>query len=412
MGRIVFLDTSDIGAGYAARAARALGHEPLFLCRLDEYHADTRAQIRREPHLEVNTRDMGDVLASLAQFPREEIAAITSFADNRLKLATELARELGVAGLDPAVLALKDKGHVASLARELSPPGVRFSRHHIPAGEIAALLRLGPVVIKPTDGAGALGVFFIRNHEEIAQLGACIRAHHVPEAMQAGGWLAQGCVSGELVSLEGYVLGGEVRLLGFTGRKRVALTESAASFPVDGTLSDEARAGAQHCARTLVARSGFHNGYFHIEFIVDARTGRPWLIDANMGRLGGGPVGELLALSYGIEPVDVFRHVLEVSLFGRESTCPWATSAESRALRESFSVLYGLQAGGELESVEFPQDVACYHTRLLDEGARVTPMGTNDWSWIGIVSGLRRDTLDAVDRIRIRTAQGTEQAYY
>jgi len=55
---------------------------------------------------------------------------------------------------------------------------------------------------------------------------------------------------------------------------------------------------------TLIERSRYLHGYFHIEFIVDGRACT--LIDANIESIGGGAVAEQIALAYGHDPIDIF----------------------------------------------------------------------------------------------------------
>lgn len=413
MQRVVFIETSDIGARYSAEAARRLGFEPFFICDFKDYHADPRKQLEGFQHLDCPTSSAAALVQSLLQ---TDVAAVTSFADSRLRVACELSKLLGVRGLDPAVPLLKDKGQVAQLIPEFSPPTCAFDlAHGLPVEWIHCTLQSYPaLIIKPSAGAGAKGVHFVQRDSDLGQLTLALRSDAVPSSMLSGGWLAQACLPGKLASLEGYALQGQTRHLGFTSRKKVGFTESAASFPADATLSPKQRASAKLAAETLIQRSGFKNGYFHIEFIFDDEgdQGECRLIDANMGRLGGGPVGELLALSYGIDPVCIYQHVLEVSLLGQESRDIYPGGSDSCKLRESHAILYGLKTGGELGGVEIPQDSHCFHTQLLGPGAHVSPMGTDDWSWVGVLTGLRQDTLRTASQLKIHTAEGVFHAYY
>jgi hypothetical protein len=302
--------------------------------------------------------------------------------------------------------ALKSKTFVAALVPEASPTTIGFQRHAVPHEALVELLgETGAIIVKPDAGAGAAGVFTIRSREELdaidTRLARVVGGAHAPRAVSGYELLAQAFVPGVLVSLEGFAAGGEVRVLGITDRQKIGATECRASFPIDDTLSTALRRRMDDAVRVLLSRAGFEDGYFHVEFIVDGE--RAWLIDANVGRLGGGPVGELLAFSFEVAPEDVYRHVLATSLGRDDGGDPYA-----RPRRRAASVLYGLREGGTLLGVDLPSPSGTRHTQILGAGARVTPMGTDDWSWVGILSGLPHDLARATASLRIRTAHGVE----
>jgi len=408
--RLVFLESSDIGVKYSGRAARALGFEPLFLCELRHYQADPRAQLGEFEVIDCDTLDLSELRRVLAGV--KDIAAVTTFADTRLRVACELAEELGVRGVDPRVRPLKDKSAVQRLVPEYSPETLSFHLDDVPLEELAALLaRSSSIVIKPIDAAGALGLMQIDRAQELESLNARPELQHVPEALLRGPWIAQTFIRGDLISVEGFVREGRVRILGISRRKKVGATESASTFPADHTLLPEARRRAIDAVIALIERSGFRNGYLHVEFIVEGR--RCVMIDANMGRIGGGAVAEQLALAYGHEPVEIFQHVLLTSLFPERAAGLEMYSRPIAALCETYAILYGLENGGLLREVRLPAGkVPPFHTQVLGSGAEVSPMGRDDWSWIGIISGRTGDALRTAAEIEIVTDQGSFKPYY
>ncbi len=413
-GTIVLIESSDIGARYSAEAIRALGYEPLFLCDLAEYHADPLAQIRSYPHLHCFTTSAESVVKTLQGLSGHQFVAVTSFVDSRLTVAVEVAEQMGLKGLDPQIVKLKNKGLAYSLISEFSPPSLLFSPQQMSAEDHARLRRLleqsGKLIIKPSAGAGAIGIFTVSSVKELENIQKTIEQKNVPEHFAHDQWIAQAFLVGELVSLEGYVVGGKTKTLGFTSRVKVHSTESRASFPVDAQLQPQQRTRALEAVQALFKRSGFLQGYFHIEFLLC--NGEAFLIDANVGRPGGGPVGELLAISYGVDPIAIYEHALDVSLFGRENQSPYLHAELAGKIQAAHSVLYGLERGGDLIGVNFPVDARVYHTQLLDGGTHASPMGTDDWSWIGIVSGLESDTEAAVRSLKISTTAGEFSACY
>ena len=413
-GTVVLIESSDIGARYSAEAIKALGYEPLFLCDLADYHADPLAQIQNYPHLQCHTTSAESVISTLNGLKTSELIGITSFVDSRLTVAVEVAERLGLRGLDPQILKLKNKGLAYTLTPEYSPASLVFRPSDMSPQDHLRLAQLfrraGKLILKPSAGAGAIGIFTVTSELQLTQIQQTIASKNVPDHFVHDEWMAQAYIPGELVSLEGYVVAGKTTTLGFTNRVKVHATESRASFPVDESLKPRQRAKALQAVHALVQRSGFRNGYFHIEFLLSGDDAV--LIDANMGRLGGGPVGELLALSYGVDPIAIYEHALEVCLFGKESHSPYVHAEIEGKKQGAHSVLYGLEHGGDLLGVSFPSHARVYHTQLLDRGTHASPMGTDDWSWIGIVSGLESDTEAAVRGLKISTSSGEFPACY
>jgi ATP-grasp domain len=431
MKRIVFLESSDIGVRYSGLAARRLGFEPLFICDLGRYQADTRRQLTEFQVIDLAVRG-ADLQAGVDLILSElekldgglaQIAAVTTFADSRLTLACAVAERLGVAGLDPSVPFLKSKRHVQKLVPEASPETFEFSfvgeadeRELFPK-LIDYLRKYQRVIVKPVDAAGALGLMDLTSEEEIRNIRDHEKLRDLPERFWRGSWIAQAFVRGDLISVEGFARRGEIRILGVSLRKRIGATESASTFPVDRKLNSGMVNRAQRAVSDLIARSGFKNGYFHIEFITDGE--KATLIDANVGRIGGGPVAEQIAIAYGVQPVEVFEHVLKTSLqlpmsFPADDVI-YAKSIEK--LIETHAVLYGLERGGVLRGIDLPPVAAAekssfYHTQLLSPGTQVSPMGRDDWSWIGIISAPTAITNEAAAAIKITTDAGTFPAVF
>lgn len=408
--RLVFLESSDIGVKYSGQAARRLGFEPLFLCDLRHYQADPRNQLNDFEVVDCDTLNRDEVLKVLRGV--RGIVAVTSFADTRLRMASEIAEELGVRGVDPRVRLLKDKSAVQRLVPEFSPETFSFRLDDVPVEKLRDLLgRSSGLIIKPVDAAGALGLMQIQKAEELESLRERPELKHVPETLLKGPWIAQAFIRGDLISIEGFVHQGKVRILGISRRKKVGATESASTFPADHTLDPSAHRRGIAAVTALSERSGFRNGYLHMEFITDGPA--CVLIDANMGRVGGGAVAEQLALAYGYEPVEIFQHVLLTSLFPERKVEPEMYSRPIDRLCETYAILYGLEKGGRLREVRLPAGkVPTFHTQVLGSGAEVSPMGRDDWSWIGIISGRTSDAVQTAAEIEIVTDQGRFKPYY
>ncbi len=406
---ILLLESSDIGAHYSAQAVTELGYDPVFLCELKHYHGDTLDQIRRHRHFDVPT---GDV-EKLEVFVRENgladgLAAVASFQDARIATAAELAPRFGVPGLDRSVSKLKDKGYSFKLVPEYIPITISFRAGQIPQDEILDLLGIfRSLVAKPTLGAGGTGVQRLETPEDVARLPEHIAGCKLPKELDSGRWIVQAFATGPLFSLEGYVLDGRINYLGFTGRRKVGTTETGANFPIDPALNLSVQQNAKRAVGILVERSGFRNGYFHVEFIECGDSCH--LIDPNVGRPGGGPVAELLALSFNVPPSGIYKHALQVGLFHSDAGNPYGDFSRRRGTE---AILYGLKNGGTIRDVLLPDPGSCLHTRILGNGAKASPVGQDDWSWIGILSGTAGEAESAAGRLRIVTDDGESGACF
>lgn len=396
--RLVLLETSDLGAPYLADAARLMGLEPLFLCELDAYQADTRRALVAEPHVDTPTDDVA-ALVELVRARGEPIYGVATLADHRLVTALELAEALSaggahegpgsgparasrgaVRGLDPAVRLLKDKAKVAALVPEHSPPSLSLHRDTVRAADLTPLFeRTGSLVLKPARGAGGVGLCVVSPHEVDRALRHVAEAT-LPRSFGDGEWLAQAALDGPVVSAEGYVAAGRLSVLGFSDRRRVGVTESGSRFPVDATLDPSQRAEARLALERLFARAGLERGWFHVELVLS--QGRVWLIDANVGRIGGGPVGDLVSVAFELPPAVVYRHVLEVALTGAPTLDPFA----GRAPRPAFAAVYGMARGGRMGGVTAGA-LSSHHVLLVDPGSTVPAMGADDRAWVGMLTG-------------------------
>ncbi|HVG18343.1 MAG TPA: hypothetical protein VNI02_04770 [Blastocatellia bacterium] len=406
--RIVFVESSCVGAGYSAEAAIDLGYDPVFLTDLVASQGDTRMQMAKYECVECDTRSVDAMKAAIEKARLDNIHFITSFNDSYLMNAVALARRMNVKGMCPAIERLKDKGEVFGLLPDFSPPTVVFASDDIPFEAIERLLASsGAVIVKARRSSGGLGTLTLRSSEEINRLHRHLSSTQIPDHLSPELWLAQEFTAGELVSLEGYVIDSAVKFLGFSGRKKIGMSESVIMFPWDENLSREAMNDARLAITQLVHRSGFNNSYFHVEFMI--KGARAFLIDANMGRIGGGGLGEQVAIAYGISPRMLHVHMLALSVEGRDAAGDEMFKA---APRRTASTLYGIPVQAQLKSVHLPDSFSCFHTQILDAGETVPAMGTSNYAWIGIVSGEIERALEETAKIRIHTSEGEFSAVF
>ncbi|MGW7594453.1 ATP-grasp domain-containing protein [Streptomyces rubiginosohelvolus] len=407
MKKIIILGINAISAKYAPRALRTAGYEPVFLADPEAFAGQAADSLRECACFPVDIEDRAAVLRLLAEDPSitQDAFAITGLYDEKFPLIAEIAADHGLHGPDPVAVRLASKGEVAELIPEFSPPTLRFT------GGEAARLAVDPAacapapggwVLKPAEQAGARGAARLRPGagptdvwNAVATTGLSRDAAHP--------WVLQADIRGPLFSLEGYVAGGRIVFIDFSQRGRIAWTEVSNLLPAERRLPRGAEERCKTAVVTLVERSGLSQGYFHCEFLLE--DGRPFLIDANIGRLGGGATVEQLALSHGLDPAEILAHVLILGL-------PAVGAGPEPAYRpqgsgvSTLSYYYGIEAGGRITSVTAPEGGRCLHTQVAPHGGRVGPVGCGDDAWVGMLTGLTSDVAREIENVVVHTTDG------
>lgn len=402
----LFVESSCVGAAHTAEAARRLGYEPLFLTDRTFSQGDTRAQILRCSYRECQTSSMAEMASVARQIG--SIAAATSLSDTCLINASQLARTLEVRGLDPAVERMKDKWEVYELIPEYSPPSVMFTMPDVPVTALREMIsRHGAVMVKGRRNSGGQGSVVLRDADEVPRLASLLAATPIPAHLGPELFLAQAFIDGKLVSLEGYVSDGKPTFLGFSGRHKIGMSESRILFPYDDALPAQLRERAYRALRDLFSRAAMRRGYFHVEFMVTSDD--VYVIDANVGRIGGGGLGQQIAIAYGLLPEEVHMHALALSI-DHPITAPEAYRKAPQ--RKTISIMYGLPQEAEFRSVTLPPGLPGYHTIILEAPQRVPPMGTDNYAWIAIASGEDGPLQSWLDKVVINTSAGSFSPLY
>lgn len=311
---VIFIESNTSGTGQTfVRAARELGHAPVLVTT----RAERYAFAAREPGLRVrvvpDTAD-ADALAAIlaAEFGGGDgIAAVTSSSEYSIPVAAALARRLGRPGPDPeAVERCRDKGYQRT---RLSRAGVGVPPFRT-AGSVDeavdAARALGwPVVVKPVDGSGSVGVRLCADPSAVAAHAAALLSRGANERgiAPAPRLLVEGLARGAEFSVETF----SGRIVGITRKHLGALpdfVETGHDYPAMASAEDE-RALADAVVRGSEAL-GLGWGPQHWELRVHG--GRAVVIEVNP-RLAGGFIPELVRRAQGI---DLVRATLELATGG------------------------------------------------------------------------------------------------
>ncbi len=402
MQKIIFLDTSDVGARYTAEASIQLGFEPIFLINLDEFFGDTKDQISKYHHYHVDTKSINELIKVIQDNHINDIAGVMTMLDSKITIAIELSKILGVNGMDPALVHLASKAEVVKFIPNHGPMSTTFNIKNIREEQIndfVALTSAKTFLLKPARAAGGVAVHILENTNVTEIINYCNQYTY-------NEWVLCEFIQGDLLSVEGFVLHQDIKYLGVSLRKKIKNTETASYFYDVNYLSDLQYESVKQAIKNLVATSDYKNGYFHTEFMINKEN--CYLIDANFGRVGGAAISEIIAKAYGLDPIEIFKHVILITLFNlTEIKNPY-----HKISSETMCIQYGIPVTTEINGIVANISEKTRHTILLNRGNIVTQIGENNWSWVGILSGNVSDVLDDITKIKISTKSGEFNACY
>ncbi len=251
-----------------------------YVCRPKDYIARAVAFARTQPRI--------DGVIGVEDFPPS-------------LLVPAICRELGLPGLDfTAAVRCEDKGWSRVLQRQLVPDSTpRFAL--VDLDRPAALDELGvgrPFWLKPIKSY--LSYLGFRIGDQTAYRQALVQAAEklpqflgsfveliedaAPRAELGRGrrWmLAEELMSGIQCTLDGYVHGGEVTVLGVVDSIRFANKVSFKRFQYPSSLPARVQGQMADVARKLMPGLGFDHGMFNIEFFWDPKRPAPMVIEVN-----------------------------------------------------------------------------------------------------------------------------------
>ncbi|BCJ69303.1 hypothetical protein Prubr_63240 [Polymorphospora rubra] len=180
---LLLVESNTTGSGRLfARSARDLGIEPVLVT----------ADPGRYPYVALDglrteladTADRDAVLAAARRIAAvDPVLGVTSSSEYYIAVAAATSRALGLPGpREEAIRTCRDK---AAQRRRLGEAGVPQPRYEVVRdvpGALAAAGRIGfPVVLKPLQGSGSLGVRACANEEETTRHAAALAATRVNE---------------------------------------------------------------------------------------------------------------------------------------------------------------------------------------------------------------------------------------
>jgi hypothetical protein len=229
--------------------------------------------------------DPESFLDSLSTVPAE---GVIGTKDQSALLAALLAERRGLPGPRPtALIACQHKPTSRGVQRAVAPeatPDFALLDGRVPFGT--------PFFVKPVVGRLSQNVYRIDDVDELLGLHEFDRyttrygriaalAGADPDAVH--GFLAEELLSGEEVTLEGYVHGDKVTTIGVTDSVKYPGTLSFERFEYPSKLPEDRQAELSDVAVRVLPALGFEGGFFNVEFFVP-EEGAAQIIEVN-GRI-------------------------------------------------------------------------------------------------------------------------------
>ena len=246
-------------------------------------------QIAADPLAEVER-----ILAKIGGLKIEAVVSTDDYPGSAL--AAVVARELGLPGPAPALNLICQHKYLSRLAQSaLFPAAVPpFALIDVaddgPLPEALAY----PVLVKPVKSFFSIGAETVASRPDLAAAKAywseldqfflpLERLLRCYLGIEIGSkrLIAEGLLQGKQVTVEGYVFGGEVGVLGVVDSVMFPGTRVFSRFDYPSALPRSVQARMEEIAKVLMGGLGFDNGMFNIEMMYDARTGRIGIIEIN-----------------------------------------------------------------------------------------------------------------------------------
>ena len=337
--------------------------------------------------------DPAAFLAGLAEAPAD---GVVGTKDLSAMLAALLAAERGLPGPTPeALIACQHKPTAREAQRRAAPeatPQFALVDGGVPFSP--------PFFVKPVIGRLSQNAYRIDDLAELADVRENERytaryeqiAGLVPGgAPEVRGFIAEELLSGDEVTLEGYVTGGRVTTIGVTDSVKYPGTDSFERFEYPSRLPEELQAELSDVAARVLRELQFDGGFFNVEFFV-AETGPAQIIEVN-GRIAS----QFAPLVQGLHGRSTYEALFELAS-GEDPR--WRTGPP-----DGFAVSYAMRVFEDafVEAVPDPEDGL---EILVRPGLALSEQGQNDpQSYrLAILYGFGETREEAVAACRERAA--------
>jgi hypothetical protein len=337
------------------RAVRAAGLE-------ERYHVGYAGK-------DLDAIDDLDPVAFLDEWERAPADGVVGTKDRSALLAALLAERRGLPGPTPAaLLACQYKPTAREIQRRTAPAATphfalldpRDPSFDFPFFVKPVVGRLSQSAVRVDSGAD---LRTLQENEEYTRRYAEIAALAGMESEPLHGFIAEELLTGDEVTLEGYVHGGRVTTVGVTDSVKYSGTDSFERFEYPSKLTEEQQAELSAIADRVMPAFEFECGFFNIEFFVRPNC-PPSLVEVN-GRIAS----QFAPLVQGLHGRSTYDALFQLAC-GEDPR--WQTG-----LPEGVGISYCIRVFEDafVEAVPEPEDGL---EILVTPGLRLSEQGVND----------------------------------
>jgi len=287
--------------------------------------------LRRNPETDVPHLDILALIeATVARHRRAGIRGVTSGVGYPgMSAASIIARRLGLPGPSPESVMRCDHKYYSRVAQKQFVPHAVPSFHLLDPGnaEATASITTFPVFLKPVKSCMSINAHRVYGPDQLRSItkSALMPAGFIRPfddmlraytnyPLHASYLLVESLLEGSQVSLEGYVFGGRVHVMGILDAIMFPGSISFKRFQYPSSLKADVQDRMKNIAQCFLTGIGYDNAPFNIEMFYDARTDRISIIEVNpkiasqfsdlfMKVDGQHSCSALLQLAMGEEPV-------------------------------------------------------------------------------------------------------------
>jgi biotin carboxylase len=265
-------------------------------------------------YLQVDTADTDAALLAVSRLDRDDpLDGVVTFWDRDVELVAEITRKIGLPGCPPeAAHRVRNKYLLRERLRECGLPQPRYRSFSTWEQLREAADEIGlPLVCKPWGSGGSKGIFKILDESELRPAYAAMVRHVVPGAdpmfrFHPGRFVAEECITGLEVSIEGAVAHGVPHIVGITEKWTHPRTCQEWQHAFPARLPPATAAAVTTLAAQAVVGLQLDNCVFHAEVMITPTGGQ--LIEVN-GRIGGDLIHtHLVPLGCGADLIEAAYH--------------------------------------------------------------------------------------------------------
>ncbi len=295
------------------RLAKTLGYRVL----VTDIYTDRPAYALADFHAVIDITDCKATLEIARRYQIDGILCDTT--DVGVPTAAFVAEQLGLPGMGyETAINFTNKGRMRQLTDRagLAVPCYRLVSAATELADVAAALGY-PLIVKPVDNQSGRGVSRVSDQASLGDAYTLAK-----EFSRSGKVLIESCVEGVEIIVDGFVVGGEPRVLGLAQKIPYAdaVTVSSRIHYSDRPLPNYER--IQVTNRSVLTALGLRDGVFHAEFIIcgedvvpidiAARGGGCMIYSHVIPHISGVNVNEAMiqmamGRSISIDPLPIFR---------------------------------------------------------------------------------------------------------